>query len=195
LWVKVPSFDASEPRPLMLRSTSDSPMFVLVLDEISGETTVKWGSYDGSSWYWVQRNPAWSYTNSDWHLVVCTADIDSGNGECDLQLSVDGDAFTLNDDAKVDVDRVPGFVRISYPTDGSVFALDGDVAELAMWDEVLDNTAVQSLYKRFSPRLIRPSNLIAYWPLVRNRGSIVGGSYLLTSYNSPVVSEHCPIIG
>jgi hypothetical protein len=43
---------------------------------------------------------------------------------------------------------------------------DGDIAECAMWNAVLDAAEIAALAKGYSPLLIRPANLVAYWPLV-----------------------------
>jgi len=76
--------------------------------------------------------------------------------------------------------------------------LDGDVAEAAIWNVALTDEEVAALAKGFSPLLIRPANLKAYWPLIRRGASIdnidLVGGYHLTDYNSPTTAPHCRIV-
>lgn len=46
--------------------------------------------------------------------------------------------------------------------------MDGRIAEAAMWDVALTDDEVASLSKGFSPRMIRPQSIVAYWPLFGN---------------------------
>lgn len=46
--------------------------------------------------------------------------------------------------------------------------LDGLVAEAAIWSVALDDAEVASLAKGFSPPLVRPQSIAAYWPLFGN---------------------------
>jgi len=71
---------------------------------------------------------------------------------------------------------------------------DGPIAEAAVWDAALTDAEVASLAAGFSPLLIRPANLVAYWPLVRDADIDIVGGYDLTAYNSPTVAAHCPIM-
>ena len=45
---------------------------------------------------------------------------------------------------------------------------DGRMAEVAVWSVVLDADEITALAKGFSPLLIRPQSLAAYWPLFGN---------------------------
>lgn len=46
--------------------------------------------------------------------------------------------------------------------------LDGKMAEVAVWSAALDAAEIAALAKGFSPFLIRPQPLVAYWPLYGN---------------------------
>ena len=46
--------------------------------------------------------------------------------------------------------------------------VSGRIAEAAIWNAALDDSEAVSLAKGFSPLLIRPQSLVAYWPLFGN---------------------------
>ena len=74
------------------------------------------------------------------------------------------------------------------------FYMSGRIAEAAIWNVALSDEEVALLAKRFSPLFVRPQNLMAYWPLVRDTDIDKVGRYNLTGYNSPGIAEHAPII-
>ncbi len=66
---------------------------------------------------------------------------------------------------------------------------DGDVAEVASWAVALSAPEIASLAKGFSPLLVRPASLKAYWPLVRDGRPHFGPS-AASLVGSPNVSAH-----
>ncbi len=44
---------------------------------------------------------------------------------------------------------------------------DGRIAEVAIWDVILTADEAAILSKGYSPLFVRPQNLVAYWPLIR----------------------------
>ncbi len=68
----------------------------------------------------------------------------------------------------------------------------GMIAEAAIWNAALTDAEAASLAAGFSPKLIRPQSLVAYWPLVRGLNDPVGG-YNLTATGT-VVAAHTRII-
>lgn len=66
----------------------------------------------------------------------------------------------------------------------------GRIAEAAIWDVALTDTEVALLSKGFSPLFIRPQNLVAYWPLIRDTDDDIVGGYSMTPYNTPTVAAH-----
>ena len=54
---------------------------------------------------------------------------------------------------------------------GDDFFFSGRIAEAAIWSAALDAAEVAALAKGFSPLLIRPTSLAAYWPLLGNDAS------------------------
>ncbi|MHA2064354.1 MAG: LamG-like jellyroll fold domain-containing protein, partial [Candidatus Thorarchaeota archaeon] len=72
--------------------------------------------------------------------------------------------------------------------------VSGMVAHVALWNAALSDTEASVLAKGYSPLLVKPQNLVCYWPLLRNDNDIVGG-YHMTAVNAPTWgSSHPPII-
>lgn len=69
----------------------------------------------------------------------------------------------------------------------------GPIAEAAIWNAALDDDEVAALGKGFSPRLIRPSALVAYLPLIRDFVDVKGAGFSVTG--SLTVADHCAIRG
>ena len=76
---------------------------------------------------------------------------------------------------------------------GSGEAFSGAIAEAAYWNAALTDDEVAALGKGFSPRLIRPSALVAYLPLIRDFVDVKGAGFSVTG--SLTVADHCAIRG
>ena len=58
-------------------------------------------------------------------------------------------------------------IGASYNTpSGKTIFMNGNIAEAALWNIALTDADVASLAAGFSPKLIRPEGLIAYWPQI-----------------------------
>lgn len=71
--------------------------------------------------------------------------------------------------------------------------LSGRLAEVAFWSAALDADEIAALAKGFSPLLIRPQSLAAYWPLVGNDSPEPDrwkNRYDLTLTNAPAKADH-----
>jgi hypothetical protein len=71
----------------------------------------------------------------------------------------------------------------------------GVLCDVAFWDIDLTKDEVGRLAAGYSPLFVRPENLVAYYPLIRDDGSnnwldIVGDFELDINYNSPEVANH-----
>jgi len=69
----------------------------------------------------------------------------------------------------------------------------GGIAEVGLWDVALTDAEVAILALGYSPRFVRPANLVACWPLIRDDRDIVDG-YNMTPYNAPSIAAHPRII-
>jgi hypothetical protein len=74
---------------------------------------------------------------------------------------------------------------------------NGDLAEAAVWNVALTDDEVAALGKGVCPLLIRPTSLVAYWPLLKGSINISTTTldrwknrYDLTEGNTPTVSDH-----
>ena len=73
------------------------------------------------------------------------------------------------------------------------------LAEVGMWNVALTDDEALTLSQGFSPLLVRPQSLVAYWPLYGRAGASGGeeswvGAFPLTHANSPAVVDHPPRI-
>jgi len=67
--------------------------------------------------------------------------------------------------------------------------MSGRIAEAAIWNVALTGAEVAILAAGYSPLLVRPQSLVAYWPLIQTDNDRVGG-YNLTAYNTPTIAAH-----
>lgn len=96
-------------------------------------------------------------------------------------------------------DRTPGGIdnttigcgyygsAIQYPTSGRI-------AEGAIWNVALTTAEIEILAEGYSPLFVRPQNLVAYWPLIRDEDQDRVGGYDMTAYNAPGIVAHPPVI-
>ncbi len=76
--------------------------------------------------------------------------------------------------------------------------MNGDIAEVAMWNVALNATEVAALAAGTNPRLIRPENLQLYYPLYGEASpetnlGLGGSTYNLTLTNTPTTGPHAPV--
>ena len=60
-----------------------------------------------------------------------------------------------------------------------------------MWNVVLDAAEIAALAKGFSPRLVRPTGLVFYSPMVRDLYDARGGIALTVNGGGLAVADHC----
>jgi hypothetical protein len=79
--------------------------------------------------------------------------------------------------------------------------MSGYIAEAAIWNAALTDEEVAVLAEFVSPLSVRPQNLIAYWPLVRDIGGspkkwqeLVAGRQLQNGNEPTAANTHCRII-
>lgn len=80
----------------------------------------------------------------------------------------------------------------------SVFSpINGSMAETAVWNVALTDDEVLSLARGVSPRLVRPTGLVAYWPLVGRFSPELDlgntGAYPLTMTGTMATADHCRV--
>jgi hypothetical protein len=116
------------------------------------------------------------------------------------RITGDNDHDIFTDGSKVDGafgETVPtlnavafGSLQDSSPSNYS----DGQVAEAFIYDVALTDEEIAALAAGYSPLLVRPQSLQAYWPLIRDEDQDRVGGYDLTAFNTPTIAEHPPVI-
>lgn len=77
-----------------------------------------------------------------------------------------------------------------------ILAFPGDIAEVGIWDVALTQGEIEALSKGFSPLLIRPGSLVAYWPIIGRASPEIDpvGGYAMTVNGTASASAHPRVI-
>lgn len=145
---------------------------------------IKAQAYDGTSSGIAETTTGFSATTWTHTAAVFTSDssrsvyIDGGS------KGTDTTAVTASG---MDNTRLSG-----YNADSVTVSYDGRLAEFGVWNVALTDAEVASLASGFSPLMIRPDGLVAYWPLIGRTSpeiDVVGG-FDMTLINSPTTAAH-----
>lgn len=82
--------------------------------------------------------------------------------------------------------------RIGVQTGGTLRYWDGLMAEMGFWGVALSDDEVALLAKGVSPLMVRPADLVAYWPLIGRFSpeiDLVGGNNM-TLNGTPTQADH-----
>lgn len=74
------------------------------------------------------------------------------------------------------------------------WAMDGYVAEAFLYNIALTDADALILAAGYSPLFVKPENLVAYWPLIRDEDQDRVGGYDLTPISAPTITPHPPVI-
>jgi hypothetical protein len=87
-------------------------------------------------------------------------------------------------------------IGATWISGGPGLHLNGRLAECAIWNVALTAAEIASLVKAFSPLLIRPASLVAYWPLIGRHDPEIcpKGGFDMTLTNTPTTAAHPRII-
>lgn len=139
-------------------------------------------------------NSAKAITSSNWAQNVwshaCGVFTTSTSRAAFLNGASKGTDTTSATPAGLDSTSIGRLVRLN-PT---VF-FSGRIAEVGVWNAALSDDEVASLAKGYSPALIRPMSLVAYWPLIGHTSpeqDVRGGTHLTVT--GATAAAHCPII-
>lgn len=100
-----------------------------------------------------------TYSAGSW-MHVSGSSVSSGDSQCFVNGANKGTAASNNAPSGMNRSSVG---RI--PRAGSNLYFDGLIAEVGIWDAVLDDAEHAVLAKGVSPLKVRPQSLVAYWPL------------------------------
>jgi hypothetical protein len=128
------------------------------------------------------------YTINTWHHA-CAVAYDTDDRACLIDGGSKG--TDNNEQAPVGLDRMD-IGRLGDSTPSEYFS--GRIAEVGLWDAALSDDEVAILAQGFSPPFVRPQNLVAYWPLIRDTDDDIIGGYSMTAFNGPTVGAHPPMI-
>jgi hypothetical protein len=124
---------------------------------------------------------------------------------CGVFSAVDSRAAYLNGGSKGtdSTSKTPSGInrtvigRLTRPSAANY--MSGRIAEAAIWNVALDDDEVAALGAGVCPLLVRPGDIIGYWPLggiydaADGDHDVVGG-YNMTPYSGPSTADHSPSI-
>jgi hypothetical protein len=183
-WFRVANAAVSQTLLQVVNNGAPDNYHALAID--GGSSAVAAASKDGGSFFGVSTRGTvvantWSHAAGVWTSGASrTAYLDGVAGTTDT---------TSGSPSGVDRTNIAG----NNPT---YTWLDGDLAEVAVWSVALTARELAALAKGFTPPQIRPSALIAYWPL--SRDDRAGGLALdrwrdrqnLTESGGPTLIDH-----
>jgi hypothetical protein len=146
------------------------------------------------SWYKTYDFPTGAYwaqvPTQTWTHLVLTFNPAVETGADALRAYVNAyfaGSLPMNDGVNSVLNNVSGSFGLGGSENQAGGTFDGRIAEFATWTERISDAEIVSLYKGFSPRLIR--NPDCYIPLVRNVQDRTTG-YAITTVGSPTVQDH-----
>lgn len=167
--VTVADMDSNNPwNGLLLGHNVANNFFI---NRFGSSSAVGGGSYSTGVWYSLGGR---SRSNTDYDVV----------GDTTVTTGSTNTAFGIVGNFLIGARLIPA---LSLP-------LNGKVACVALWSAALDDAEMNSLYKGFSPRRIRPQSLLLYAPLVRElilpKYAQSGSPGALTNVASATVANH-----
>lgn len=136
----------------------------------------------------AQAYASGTFAASGWHTGVAVF-ASSTSRTCYL----DGDTSSTAETTSM----TPGTMsqtNLSHLLTGNLF--DGDVCDVAIYNVAWSTADVTQFHNGYSPLFIRPSGLVAYWPIIGRFSpeiDVIGGQ-AFTLTGSPSVSDHAPVI-
>lgn len=162
----------------------------------AGFTGLNWNWVDAAGTGYIEYKYTRTFTNGTWYHLLCTRDTttnpdtaalyeDGVSQSLSLTGSNNSDPYTTATSAQCELGR--------YGIDGaSTHFLDGDLAEVGLWDVVLNAGEIEALSKGFQPSLIRPQSLLHYAPLTdaidRMMGAATVSSATLTNHPPKIIA-------
>lgn len=171
-WFKADDVESSY--PIMASDDGNDDIHILqAAGNVEGDP-VRVGSYDSG---WAFADSSAGYSAEQWyHAGAAFADITS------RKAYINGASIGENNVSKDPTGELWTWLG-SYKNAANVFS--GKLAEAAIWSDDLTDDEMLQLARGVRPSAIRPSKLVAYWPLIDDPNDVSGNSKHMTEYNSP----------
>lgn len=137
------------------------------------------------------------FSTGTWHHIGGVWD-----GDASRTAYLNGTAGTTNTTSRAITSATDTVIGAYYSAGSATNFMASSGCEFAIWDVALTAAEMTSLSKGFSPLLIRPANLVSYWPTygrVSSEMDIVGGlTMTLTggdaNVDHPKVLNYKPVV-
>lgn len=134
-----------------------------IIFNISGDTSVNFIRYGTSDYNWGAANLDVDFdTPSAWHHVLVTSDGGLISGSVAIYVDGISKTVTLTGNGGTETEHTG-----SWSIGGRIYDdarnLDGHIAQVAVWDHVLDSTEIANLAAGYAPNLAEATGLLFYF--------------------------------
>jgi hypothetical protein len=162
-WVRPPYPPSTAAMILEASNGSTAERFTLYYEPNFGFGIYQQGNGQGAAAYVP-------FTNSSWYHVC---GVIYSNSLRKIYLNGTNNGGPASDATAITTSGINS-IRIGIRSDLN-FGVNGDIAEVAVYDTALSDAEILSLARRYSPSLIRPQNLKMYLPLLRTVQDVRAG--------------------
>ena len=158
--------------------------------DVAGSYRLEMRSSSGASSASAASATTWS--TSTWHSAMGVVATNT-----DRRVYLDGGNKGTNSSNHPVVGLSHTQFGVNWDGVNPIYEFGGQAAELAIWNAALTDDEAAGHGTGLSPLMIRPTSLVAYWPLgglnFRNDRDNVG-NYDMSPVNSPTWADHPPVI-
>jgi hypothetical protein len=161
----------------------------------SGETTLLIYS-DGATCYRRVTGPTYALSTGEWAHIACTFTGDNTDlTNINIYINGSGVTYESGGNGSGTPDSI-GEVAIGIRLELTDRFFDGRIGEPACWNAVLTSGEASALGLGYSPLLVRPASLVAYWPLIGRTSPEIDriGGYDMTLNAGPTWAAHPRVI-
>jgi hypothetical protein len=126
--------------------------------------------------------------DTNWHHYAVAIDWAAGTYSISQDQTVTTGSFTPST-PQTSASYVTNIARLGGTLSNEY--MNGQIAELAIWNTKISDDEIKSLADKFRPPSVRPQSLVCYWPLVRDLKEIRAGNTMTD--NGTTVAVHPPI--
>jgi len=177
------------PLSISNKTSATAALHYLTLNGALAQKTV--GAFSSADNDWAGASTTTEYSVSTWHHVTGV-----WASATDRRAYLDGEGKGTDSTPRTPTGLDNTSLGIYWRNSIALSPMDGRVAEVAVWNVALTDADAAALGAGFSPRLVRPDALVAYWPLIGRSSpepSPVGG-YDMTLVGSVPQASHPRII-